>query len=64
MTDEHDRCSRAISFLRFNWIQDPEVVLDKKLKTVGLESVYFETDIELFDVFRKKLYWSLERRYH
>jgi len=64
MTDEHDRCSRAISFLRFNWIQDPEVVLDEKLKTVGLESVYFETDIELFDVFRKKLYWSLERRYH
>jgi len=46
--------------LRFDWIQDPEVVLDEKLKTVGLECEYLETDPELFKVFHNKLYWSLE----
>jgi len=29
-TDAHDKCFRAIRLLRFNWVQNPEVVLDKK----------------------------------
>ena len=47
-------------FLRFDWIHDPEEVLNEKLKTVGLESEYLETDLKLFEVFHKKLYWSLD----
>jgi len=64
MKNVHDRCSKALRFLCFDWIQDPEEVLNKKLKTVGLESEYLETDLKLFDVFRKKLYWSLDREYY
>jgi len=50
MTNAHDRCSRALRDLRFDWIQDPEVVLD--------------TDMELFKVFHKKLHLGLERKYY
>jgi len=38
--------------------------LDKKLKTVGLKSEYLEADPESFEVFRKKLYLNLDRKYH
>jgi len=51
----HKECSKVFRSLRFAWVQDPEVVLNEKLKTVGLESVYLETDLELFKVFHKKL---------
>jgi len=64
MTAAHVKCLKALCRLRFDWIQDPEVVLDKKLKTVGLTSEYLETDPELFEVFHKKLYLDLERKYH
>jgi len=60
----HNRRSKALRFLPFDWIQDPEEVLNEKLKTVGLESEYLETDLKLFEVFRKKLCWSLDREYY
>jgi len=49
--------------LRFNWIQNPEAILDEKLQTVGLNSDYHKDDPELFEVFRKKLYRKLNKRY-
>ena len=64
MTDAHERCSRVLRNLRFDWIQDPERVLDEKLNIVGLEYEHLETDLELFEVYRKKLYHGFERRYH
>jgi len=60
-TDAHDRCFRAI---RFNWIQNPEVILNEKLQTVGLSSDYLKNDPELFEVFRRKLYRRLNKRYY
>jgi len=63
-TDAHERCSKAIRSLRFNWIQNPEVILNEKLQTVGLYSDYLKDDSELFDVFRRKLYRRLNKRYH
>jgi len=39
MTAAHIKCSEALRSLRFAWVQDQEVVLNEKLKTVGLESV-------------------------
>jgi len=59
--DAHNRCSRAIRFLRFNWIQNPEVILNEKLETVGLNSDYLKDDPELFEVFRRKLYGRLKK---
>jgi len=50
-TDAHKRCSRAIRFLRFKWIQNPAVILNEKLQTVGLNSDYLQTDPKLFEVF-------------
>jgi len=61
MTTVRIECSEALRSLHFAWVRDPEVVLHEKLKTVGLESVYLETDLELFKVFHKKLYWNFER---
>ena len=55
--------SRAIRSLRFNWIQNPEVILNEKLQTVGLNTEYLKSDPELFEVFRKKLYCKLNKRY-
>jgi len=55
-TDAHDRFSKAIRTLRFNWIQNPETMLDERLQTVGLRSEYLNNDPELFEIFRKKLY--------
>jgi len=63
-TDAHNRCSRAIRFLRFNWIQIPEVILNGKLQTVGLNSDYLKNDPELFEVFRQKLYRRLNKHYY
>jgi len=62
LTDAHDRCSRATRSLRFNWIQNPEVILCEKLQTVCLNSGYLKKDPELFEVFRKKLYRKLNKR--
>jgi len=61
-TDTHDRCFRAIQSLRFNWIQNPEVILNEKLQTVGLTSDYLKNNPELFQVFRKQLYRRLNKR--
>jgi len=61
--DAHDRCSRAIRFLRFNWIQNPEVILNEKVQTVGLTSDYLKNDPELIEVFQRKLYRRLDKRY-
>jgi len=47
-TDSHERCSKTIQSLRFNWIQNPEVILNEKLQTVGLYSDYLKNDPELF----------------
>jgi len=63
-TDAHDRCSKAIRTLRFSWIRNPEVILSEKLQTVGLNSDYLKSDPELFEVFRKKLYRRLNKRYY
>jgi len=64
MKDVRNRCSKALRFLRFDWIQDPKEVLNENLRTVDLESEYLETGLKLFEVFRKKLYWSLDREYY
>jgi len=64
MTAAHVKCSKALCNLRFDWVQDPEVVLDEKLQVVDLESEYLETDLELSKIFHSKLYRSLERKYH
>jgi len=40
MTDAHAKCSKVLRSLRFDWIKDPIVVLDEKLKTVGLTADY------------------------
>jgi len=50
-TDAHEKRSKVFRSLRFDWTQDPEIVLNKKLKTIGLESEYLVTDLELFKVF-------------
>jgi len=63
LTELHDKCFRAMRSLRFNWFQNPVVVLDKKLKTIGLNSDYFTKDLGLFEVFRKRLYRRLNKRY-
>jgi len=63
-TEIHDKCCRTIRSLRFNWVQNPEVVLDKKLQTTGLSSDYPKKDPGLFKVFRKQLYRRLDKRYH
>jgi len=59
----HDRCSKVIRSLRFNWIQNPETVLDERLQILGLRSAYLKNDPELFEVFRKKLYRKLSKKY-
>jgi len=63
MTVAHVESFEALRSLHFTWVQDPKVVLNEKLKIVGLESVYLETDLELFKVFHKNLHWNLERKY-
>jgi len=55
-TDLREECSKVLCSLRFDLVQDPEIVLNEKLKTIGLESEYLEKDLELFKVFYQKLY--------
>jgi len=38
----HDKCFRAIRSSRFNWVQNPAVMLDKKLQTIGLNLDYLK----------------------
>jgi len=49
--------------LRFNWTQNPEVILREKLQIVGLNSDYLKNDPGLFEVFRNKLYRKLNKKY-
>ena len=49
--------------MHFDWTQDPEIVLNERLKTISLESEYLKTDLELFKVFHQKLYRNLEEKY-
>jgi len=60
-TDAYDWCSRAIRALRFNWTQNPKVML--KLQTVGSNYDYLQNDPELFEVFCNKLYRKLNKKY-
>ena len=64
MTGAQDRCTRALRDLRFDQIQDPEVVLSERLKAVCLDSDYLKTDTELFVGYCRKLYRGLEVEYH
>jgi len=50
--------------LHVNWMQDPEVVLSEALKTIGLDSNYLTTNPELFEIYRKRLYRRLTKKYH
>ena len=43
----HDKCLQVLQKLRVNWTRNPEDVLDKKLKTVGLETEILITDMQL-----------------
>jgi len=63
MTAAHAECSKVLRSLRFDWIQDPVVVLTEKLKTVDLTTKYLKTDQELFQIFHDKLYRKMERKY-
>jgi len=40
MTDAHAKSSNVLRHLRFDWVQDPEAILNESLKTVGLELEY------------------------
>ena len=62
-TDAHEKCSKVLHSLRFDWTQDHEIVLNERLKTICLESEYLKTDLELFKVFHQKLYRNLEEKY-
>jgi len=60
MTSAHDRCSRVLRDLHFDWTQDSEVVLSKRLKAIHLETDYLKTDSELFGGYCRKLYLGLD----
>ena len=63
-TQIYYKCSKSLRHLRCDWTQDPEVVLSKRLKTIGLESEYLKTDPEVFEGYCRKLYRCLEVEYH
>jgi len=63
MTAAHEKCSKVLRSLRFHWAKYPEVVLNERLKAIGWESEYLETDLELFKVFHQKLCRNLEIKY-
>jgi len=63
-TQIYYKCSKALRNLRFDWTQDPEVVLSERLKTIGLEYEYLKTDPELFEGYCRKLYRGLDVEYH
>ena len=52
-TDTHEKCFKVLRNLRFDWTQDPEIVRNERLTTIGLESEYLKTDLELFKFFIK-----------
>jgi len=62
-TNTHEKCSKVLRSLRFDKTQDPEIALNERLKTIGLESECLKTDLELFKVFHQKLYRNLEEKY-
>jgi len=64
MTSAHDRRSRVLRDLHFDWTQDPEVVLSERWKAIDLETDYLKTDSELFEGYCRKLYLGLEVKYH
>jgi len=64
MTNVQEKCLHVLRDLRCNWIQDPEVALSEALKTIGLDSDYLKTNPELLEIYRKKLYRRLNKRYH
>ena len=49
--------------LRFNWCQNPEVILNEQLQTVGLNPEYLKNNSEPFEMFRRKLYRRLSKSY-
>ena len=53
--------SKALRNLRFDWTQDPEVVLSERLKTIGLESEHLKIDPELFGGLQKVISRSRSR---
>jgi len=63
-TDAYRRGFMAIRFFRFNWSQNPEVILNERLQAVGLNSEYLKNDPELFKVFRQKLRRRLNKYYY
>jgi len=63
LTDAQRRCAEAIRFLRFNWFQNPEVISNEQLQTVGLNSEYLKNDLELFEIFWVRLYRRLSKPY-
>jgi len=63
LIDAHDTGSKGIRTLHFNWFLNPETMLDERLQTVGLSSENLEKDPELFDIFYKKLYRKLNKKY-
>ena len=62
MTAAHEKCSEVFRSLRFHWTQDPEIVLNERLKTIGLKSEYLGTDLELFNVFHQNAISKFEKR--
>jgi len=63
LTDAQRRYAEAIRFLRFNWFQNPEVISNEQLQTVGLNSEYLKNDLELFEIFWVRLYRRLSKPY-
>jgi len=45
-------------------MQDPEVVLSEALKTTDLDLDFLKTNPELFEMYRRRLYHCLNKRYH
>ena len=64
MTNVQEKCLHVLCDLRCNWMHDPEVVLSEALKTIGLDSDYFKTNPELFEIYRKQLHRRLKKQYH
>jgi len=64
MTNAQGKCFHVLRNLRFNWMQDPEVVLSEALKTIDLDLDYLKTNPELFEIYRRQLYRRLNKRYH
>jgi len=62
-TEAHEKCSKVLRSWRFDWTQDPDIVMYERLKIISLESEYLKTDLKLFKVFHQKLYQNLEEKY-